>query len=128
MKLRLLLILCALCLCCGMAHAQTTITISGSFTGSVFGFAPIPETGSTTCQPGPAPLFTPCALPTPSLGVPYSVILSTVGPQTSVTCTVTSGTLASWMTLTAKGTTCVLAGTPLTAGVIPPFTISFSGS
>jgi hypothetical protein len=111
------------------AHAQAsgTVTLSGQFTAAVWGFAPI-TVGTTTCQPGPSPAFTACALPTISLGTPYSVTLATVGPKTSVTCTVASGTLPSWLTLSSSGTSCVLSGTPTATGALTTFTITFTGS
>lgn len=104
--------------------AQTTS--SGTFTLTVAGFAQL-GSGTTTCQPMPPPAA-PCALPQPSLGVAYTVTLATVGPTTSVTCTLTSGTLPAWLVLSAKGTSCVLSGTPNATGAIGPLGIGFSGS
>lgn len=109
------------------AQSQGTVTLSGQFTAAVWGFAPV-IVGTVSCQPGPSPAFQPCTLPTISLGTPYSVILTTVGPKTSVTCSVSNGTLPSWLTLTASGTSCVLSGTPTATGALTAFTISFTGS
>jgi hypothetical protein len=102
-------------------------TSSGTFVATVAGFSEL-GSGTTACQPGPLPTFPPCALPQPSLGVAYSVTLTTVGPSVSVTCTLLSGTLPSWLTLSAKGTSCQLSGTPNTTGAIGPLTIGFTGS
>lgn len=109
------------------AQASGTVTLSGQFTAAVWGFAPV-TIGSTTCQPGPSPAFTACTLPTISLGTPYSVTLPTVGPKTSVTCAVSSGSLPSWLTLASSGTSCVLSGTPTATGALTAFTITFTGS
>jgi hypothetical protein len=112
-----------------VAHAQATgtVTLSGQFTAAVWGFAPV-TIGTTSCQPGPSPAFQACGLPVISLGTPYSVTLATVGPKTSVTCTVSGGTLPSWLSLTSSGTSCVLSGTPTATGALTAFTITFTGS
>jgi len=111
-----------------------TVTLSGTFTGSVWGFAAI-SNGTSSCQPGPGTLFTPCTLiddttkQPPALGVPFTMTLATVGPKTSITCAVASGsTLPTWMTVSTKGLTCILSGTPTATGQIANFSITFSGS
>ena len=106
----------------GQSSTQGQVTIS------VAGFSQIPE-GTSQCQPGPSSLFQPCALPTPSLGVPYSFTLTTVGIKAPVTCSVASGgSMPAWMTLTASGTSCVLSGTPMTTTALTGFTVDASGS
>lgn len=125
--------LLAVLLIASAASAQT-VTLSGQFVGAVWGFAAI-GSGSNTCQPGPPTLFTPCPLiddntkQPPALGVPFTMTLQTVGPKTSITCGVATGsTLPAWMTVTAKGLSCVLAGTPTSTGQITSFSVTFSGS
>jgi hypothetical protein len=110
-----------------VAQATGTVTLSGQFSAAVWGFAPV-TVGTTSCQPGPSPAFTVCPLPTISLGTPYSVTLLTVGPKTSVTCTLSAGTLPSWLALTSTGTSCVLSGTPTATGTIGPITVAFVGT
>jgi hypothetical protein len=112
------------------AFAAAQNSTSGSGTGqyalTVWGFAPVAE-GSTTCQPGGGTTFPACALPPLSLGTAYSATLKTIGPVTSVTCTVATGTLPAGLTLTSSGTSCVLAGTPTSTGS-SDVTLTFTGS
>ncbi|MCU1305160.1 MAG: hypothetical protein JWQ87_5444 [Candidatus Sulfotelmatobacter sp.] len=105
------------------AVAQSSTT-QGQFNWSVLGFAPV---GTPACQPGPAPTFPACALPAPSLGSPYNVVLGTVGLIAPITCKVASGSLPAWATLTSQGTTCTIAGTP-TGTAVSNFTLSATGS
>lgn len=93
---------------------------SGSYTLTVAGFSPV-----GTCQPTPTGAA--CALPVPSLGSAYTAILPTVGLPTPITCTVSSGALPSWATLTASGANCVIAGTPNSTGT-STFNLTATGS
>jgi hypothetical protein len=98
---------------------------SGQFTITVAGFAPV-----GTCQPGPSPAFTACPLPTPSLGVSYTAILPTVGLTGPVTCSVTSGSLPTGMTLktnAATNTSCELDWPSPSATGASSFTIGVTG-
>lgn len=111
-----------------------SVTLSGQFTGAVWGFAAVAN-GTASCQPGPSPAFQPCPLiddttkQPPALGVPFTMTLQTVGPKTSITCAVASGsTLPSWMTLTTKGLTCILSGTPTATGQLSQFGVTFTGN
>jgi hypothetical protein len=120
--------LIAICILSTLAFAQTkapavtvTYSITGSFTAPVAAFSLL-----GTCQPGPLPAVPACALPTPSLGVPYSVTLPTSGINAPVTCTVSSGALPSWASLTVSGTSCVVSGTPKTADPMN-FSLTASG-
>ncbi|HXN71573.1 MAG TPA: putative Ig domain-containing protein [Candidatus Acidoferrales bacterium] len=115
------------------AAAQSTVAGTGQFTWTVTGFGET-GTGTYTCQSGPGTLFPPCQIVDdtthvpPQLGVAFTMTIPTVGPKTSVTCTLTSGTLPSWMTLKSSGINCVLTGTPTTTGAGTSIALSFTGS
>lgn len=98
----------------------------GQFQWVVAGFAPV-GSGSLVCQPGPGSAFPPCTLPQPSLGVPYDVVLATIGMKAPLTCAVATGTLPIWAVLSSTGTSCEIKGTP-TSTALTSFTLSASGS
>lgn len=119
------LVFLSLLLAGSLVSAQSAT--QGQFTWTVAGFAPIKESSTTSCQPGPGTSFPACALPAPSLGQTYTQILQTVGMAAPLICTVSSGSLPTGWTLTANGTTCVISGTVQTTGTQAAFTVSVTG-
>lgn len=92
------------------ATVTVTYSIQGSLAVPVAAFAPL-----GACQPGPAPTFPPCSLPTASLGVAYSGKIPTTGLVGPITCALAGGsTLPAWATLSvdSTGLACVVSGTP----------------
>lgn len=96
-----------------------SFTLTGSGTLAVDGQPPVNCTFTLTGNPTalPVPTITTAALPSGTVGTPYSASLAATGGTPPYSWSLASGSLPSGLSLSAAG---VISGTPLAAGGLSP--------